>query len=461
LSFGQHFMKIPKINLKSLFKNKKKFVVLAMMLIIVGFGVFKLIGNKEAKPQYQTATAEKGMLVISISGSGTISSGNSTKITTKASGTIKNVYVQNGDIVTKGQKIADLNLDDYALSRQSTAYVAYLDAVEAVKTAEKSKTDADIAMWTARQAIFDSQKEQEDMRNGEANPDTGEDYTESERAVVDKAIEQAHQAFTVAELKYKNADADITNARIKVTAAWQDYQEVSANIVAPTGGTISSLTLAPGTVIESTTSTNANSTSNASSNATVTAQQIGVIYNTDGQFKATLNLTESDIVSVKAGQKATLTLDAFPDKTFTGQVLAVDATGSVSSGVTSYPVTILLDQTNENIFPNMAVDATIITETIDNVVLVPTAAVVMANGESIVRILNDDQMNTVSVTTAGSNDSQTAISSGLEDGQTIVTSITSTTNTNANTSSTTSVFGTGFGSGGGNRMIMGSPPGGR
>jgi len=299
------------------------------------------------------------------------------------------------------------------------------------------------------------------MRNGEANPDTGEDYTESERAVVDKAIEQAHQAFTVAELKYKNADADITNARIKVTAAWQDYQEVSANIVAPTGGTISSLTLAPGTVIESTTSTNANSTSNASSNATVTAQQIGVIYNTDGQFKATLNLTESDIVSVKAGQKATLTLDAFPDKTFTGQVLAVDATGSVSSGVTSYPVTILLDQTNENIFPNMAVDATIITETIDNVVLVPTAAVVMANGESIVRILNDDQMNTVSVTTAGSNDSQTAISSGLEDGQTIVTSITSTTNTNANTSSTTSVFGTGFGSGGGNRMIMGSPPGGR
>lgn len=451
-------MKIPVLNLKSMFNSKKKIALLVAVFLILGFGAFKLLVKKEAKPQYQTATAEKGMLVISISGSGTISSGNSTKITTKASGTVNNVYVKNGDTVNKGQKIADLALDDYALSRQSTAYVAYLDAVEAVKTAEKGKTDADIAMWTARQAIFDSQEEQEDMRNGEDNPDTHEDYTESERAVVDKAIEQAHQAFTVAELKYKNADADISNARIKVTAAWQDYQEVSATIVAPADGEISSLTLAPGTVIESSTSTSANNTSNASSNATVTAQQIGVIYNIGGQFKASLNLTESDIVSVKAGQKATLTLDAFPDKTFTGQVLAVDATGTVASGVTSYPVTILLDQTSENIFPNMAVDATIITNTVDNILLVPSTAIQTTNGSSTVRVLNDDQVSVITVETAGSNDSQTAISTGLNEGDTVITGTVNSIITNTNNQSPSSVFGTSFGGGGGNRVIMGGPP---
>ena len=447
-------MKLPQINLKNLINSKKKIALLIIIIAVLGFGGWKLFAKKEQAPSYQTAIAEKGMLVTSISGSGSISSGNSTKITTKASGTVKTVYVKNGDTVTKDDKIAELTLDDYALARQSNAYIAYLDAVEAVKTAQKAKTDADIAMWTARQAIFDTQEEQEDKNNGDPNPDTHEDYTDSEKVVVDKAVDQAHEAFTIAELKYKNADAEISNSKIKVTAAWQDYQEVSATITAPADGVVSSLTLSPEMVIESTTSTSSTSTSNASSNATVTAQQIGVIYNLDAQFQATLNLTESDIVKVKAGQKATLTLDAFEDKTFTGQVLAVDATGSVSSGVTSYPVTILLDKTTENIYPNMAVEATIIVDTIDDVILVPSTAIQTANGTTTVRILKDGQPTSATVTVAGNNDSQTAISSGLNDGDTIVTGV---SNTSAGTSTTksqttTSVFG-------GSSMQFGGGPG--
>jgi len=454
-------MKNTDYTFKHFLKNKKIVALLLILVVGIGFGIFKLTNKKEEVPQYKTATSEKGMLVVSLSGSGTILSGNSTKITTKASGIVNTVYVKNGDTVTKGQKIAELKLDDYAQARQSAAYVAYLDAQEAVKTAIREKSDADIAMWNAKQSIFNAEDEQTNMRNGDNNPKTKEAYTESERAIVDKTVEQTHLAFSEVEQKYKNADAQINYAKIKVVAAWQDYQEVSSVIVAPADGIISSFTLAPTTVIESTTSTNTNSTSNASSNATITTQQIGVIYNSNSQFKASLNLTESDIVSVKTGQKATITLDAFPEKTFTGSVLAVDAVGLVSSGVTSYPVTILLDQTSENIYPNMAVEATIITDTIDNVILVPTSAVITTNGESSVRILQNDQMSHVPVTIAGKNDTQTAVSAGLEEGQTIVTSLTTSSNTATSKSSSTSVFGTGFGSGGGNRMIMGVPPGGR
>ena len=233
-------------------------------------------------------------------------------------------------------KIAELSLDDYALERQSSAYVSYLDALEAVKTAQKAKTDADIAMWQGRQAIFDAETERDNMINGDLNPATDKAYTDSERAVVEKTVIQKHQAFDSAQLAYNDADASIRDAQTKVSAAWQDYQEVASTIIAPANGVINSLTLTPGVVIESTTSTNSNNNSSATSAATVTSQTIGIVSIPDVQFQATLDLTESDITKVSVGQKATLTLDAFPDNNFTGTVFSIDTSGSVSSGVTSY-----------------------------------------------------------------------------------------------------------------------------
>jgi HlyD family secretion protein len=449
-------MKLLILSLITKFNSLSKIIKIVSILIlffIIGLFGFKSVRPKEESPQYQTAQAEKGTLVISISGSGTISSGNSTKITTKASGTVKSVYVKNGDYVNKGDKIAELELDDYAKERQSSAYVAYLNAVKAVKTAQKSKTDADIAMWEARQAIMDAEQEQIDKNNGKPNPVTKEDYTDSQRTVVDKTVDQAHQAFNIAELQYKNADAEIINAQIKITAAWQDYQEASAIITAPSDGVINSLTLAPQVVIESTTVTNSNSSSSSSSNATVTSQKIGIINNPSTQFQATVNLTESDITKVATGQKTTLTLDAFPDKTFTGKVLAVDSAGTVNSGVTTYPVTVIFDPIEEAIYPNMAVEAQIITQIIDDVILVPSEALQTLNEQSVIGILKDGQVNQIQVETKGTNDTHTAISSGINEGDIVVTNTINRSSTTTNQGqSSGSVFG-GMGNSRGAMMI--------
>ena len=140
-------------------------------------------------------------------------------------------------------------MDDYGQERQTSAWKSYLDAKEAVTTVEKNKSEADIAMWQAQQAIIDAEDAIEYKNNNSINPATNEEYTEAEKAIIDKTLEKAKLAFTEAETKYKNADSEISAARAQVTAAWRDYQKNAATIVAPEAGVVSNLNLAAGMVV--------------------------------------------------------------------------------------------------------------------------------------------------------------------------------------------------------------------
>ncbi len=411
------------IFLKNLFKKisfKKRILIAVIGVGILGFGGYRFFSaSKKQKIQYQTAQAEKGTLINSISGSGSITSGNNTSINTKVSGVVKKVFVTNGDKIIKGQKIAEITLDDYAQERQTAAWVNYLDATVAVKDAIKNKVTADIQMWKDREAVLTAQ---EDGKNNKGD-------TEGEKMIVDKTLDESRKAFTVSESKYLNSDADISYAYAKVTASLRDYQENSANIIAPSSGTISDLMLAPGVILS------ANSTTSNTSGATiVSSQTIGKISNPNGQLTATISLTEIDIISVKANQKVTLTLDAYPDKTFTGKILAVNTNGSVSSGVTSYPVTILFDPVSIDIYPNMSVNAQIITNFITDVILVPSTAISTDNNQSTVQRMKDGKIETVTVEVGGSNDSQTVIVSGINEGDEVVAATIESTTSESTTS---------------------------
>jgi multidrug efflux pump subunit AcrA (membrane-fusion protein) len=425
-------------------------ILLATMILI--FGAWQVFGkSNQAEVTYQTALATKGTLISSIAGSGTITSGNYTNVTTKTSGVVTKVYVTNGDIVQKGDKLAEVELDEYAQERQTEAWVAYLEAKEAYLSAVSAKSEADIAMWQAQQAVVDAQDSLDDLNDGGDNPDTGEEYTESEEAIIPKTLDQKREAFAVAEARYLNADADIANAQANVAAALRDYQENSATIVAPVDGEITDLALAEGIIVA------ASSTTSQTSGATiVSAQTVGKVNDAAGQLIATVNLTEIDIINVEANQKVTLTLDAYEDKTFTGKVMAVNTSGSVSSGVTSYPVTILLDPVSVEIYPNMAVSVEIITNITPDTILVPATAVQTSGEQNVVQVMKDGEVTSVEVEVGEANDSQIVIISGIEAGEEVVTS-TLTMSTDDESDDETSPF---SGQSSGRGMMGGTPPGG-
>ncbi len=411
-----------------------------IIILILGIGYYSYTNyfvSSTTAPTYQTATAEKGTLITSITASGTISSANNVSITSNATGVINTVYVKNGDTVVQGQKIAEITLDQDSTQKQASAYSSYLSAVNQQSSARRAKLSADASMWSTQQQVLSSQIAVDNKNDGGKN-EKNEDYSQLEKENIDTSLIQAKKSFTAAEKAYLEADAAIVAANASVSSSWLAYQQVSNTIIAPTSGTVSNLSITQGTVISSS-STDSSQTS---------TQKVGTVTLSSGKLQASVSLSEIDVTKVKAGQKVTMTMDAFPTKTFTGTVSSVDTNGSVSSGVTTYPAIIMFDLNDENIYPNMAISATIITSTKSNVVLVPSSAITTLDGVSTLQVMENGSAVTKTVEIGSANDTQTEVVSGLNEGENVITSSGSSAATTATQNGTTP-FGNTFGGRGG------------
>ena len=170
---------------------------------------------------------------------------------------------------------------------------------------------------------------------------------------------------------------------------------------------------------------------------------------------AEIPFNEVDIAQIEAGQKATLTFDAISDLTISGEVVEVDSVGTVSSGVVSYDVKINFDTQDERIKPGMSVTASVIIDTAQDVLVVPTSAVKTKNNVSYVEIFSEalaepklgeqgaasSVLSQQKVVEIGlSDDTSTEIISGLQEGDIVVTKTINSSSSNSNSSSTPSIL---------------------
>lgn len=388
------FTKIKSVPSWFLAQSLVKKILVILIILAIGWLTLGRIFVKKPAAQYETAKAEKGTLVVSVEESGTVVAANRVAITTQASGTINNVYVQNGDTVTQGEKIADLTLDSDGLARQASAYSSLLSAQNNYNAQRDKLNSLQASLFKANQAFVNDK--------GVEDPDTDDPTYIQERA-----------NWLQSEADYKNQQGVIAQASAALNSANLAYNAISSTITAPTNGEIIDITIAPGVVI---------SNSQSSSSNTTSSQTVASIKH-EGTPIISVDLSEIDAAKVRTGQKATITFDALPDKTFTGKVLGVNTSGSVTSGVTTYPATIALDTPNDSILPNMSATADIILSVKDDVLLVPTGAVQTQNGQSFVRTMKNGKIQNVNVEIGDSSDTETEIKSGLSEGEEIITSV--------------------------------------
>jgi HlyD family secretion protein len=160
------------------------------------------------------------------------------------------------------------------------------------------------------------------------------------------------------------------------------------------------------------------------------------------QQMAEITLNEVDVAKVKVGQKATMTFDAIEDLTISGKVAEVDTIGAASQGVVSYGVKISFDTQDDRIKPGMSVNASIITDVRTDVLTVPNSAVKTQNNTSYVEVLDEKATTQVTgtqnvtsvsaptrqtVTVGISDDNVTEITSGLTEGDKVITKTTTVT----------------------------------
>lgn len=404
------------------FKALKPAFKLVVLLLAIGLGWFaysKIKGSAASKTDYQTATVSKGTIVVSVSASGSVSAAQAADVTTNASGVVSKVYVKNGDKVKTGQAIAYLDLDQIAKQK-------YVSAVSSYQSAKNSFDSAQANLYTKQSSEF------------AANQKFINDAVARDLTTDDPTYIQENADWLAAEASYKIQEAAIKQAQNSLSSAALSLQQASPTIYSPISGTVTGLSLQQGTVIAE------GSTGKVASVVTGANPTVSV------------NLTQIDAPSITVGDKATITLDAFSDKTFTGKVISIDTVGETSSGVTSYPVVIKLDSPNDQIYANMSATANIITNSKSDILTVPSGAIQTdSNGGSYVRVMKNGQIQNVTVQTGISNDTDTEIVSGLSEGDTVVTGEISTgspSNSRTNSTSPFSIFGGNRGGGGNVRI---------
>ena len=216
-------------------------------------------------------------------------------------------------------------------------------------------------------------------------------------------------------------DNQIASARLSIEAAELSLQNARDSlddytITSPISGTVIEMNYKVGDNVDPT------------SSAAASAGYLAVVYNMSA-LEFQMNIDELDINKVRVGQEVEITADALDGKTFTGRVDKVNINGTTAGGVTTYPVTIMVDDPEE-LLPGMNVSAKIIVEQAGNVLCVPVDAVKRGNTVTVADAgaLSEDGLTVVDPTktrqvevTLGRNDSAyIEVTSGLAEGDVVL-----------------------------------------
>ncbi len=141
------------------------------------------------------------------------------------------------------------------------------------------------------------------------------------------------------------------------------------------------------------------------------------------KMTVSISVDETDILSLEAGQEATVNVDALGDDAVAGTVTEIDTSSATSSGgVTVYTVTVTFDKV-DGMLSGMTADVSIVIEGVDDALLIPSDALTQTSSTSYVYTTYDEETGElggmVEVTTGLNNGSYVEITEGLDEGDTV------------------------------------------
>jgi len=408
------------------FKNRKRKITTAITVIVVIFFVWWIFGGQKKQPQYQIATVTKGTVISTVNESGNVASSSQAGVGSPTTGIVTDIYVKDGDTVTQGQNL--FKVKSIATAQEiASAYSAYESTVTAADAATQGKITNQSRLEQDRAAVISAGSAVTTMQNNinvsYPNPATKLPYTQNDIDAINSALTSARETFSSDEQKYLESDQAITSVKAAENSAWLAYQATQDSVVtAPIDGTVANILLRTGDQV---TASGGNLSSNQSSSSTTSSNNAILYIGHYTRPYIKVLASEVDITSIKAGEKATITLSAFPNKTFVGTVDQVDTAGTISSGVVTYNVFVTFVAPPADIKPGMSSNVTIQTARKDDVLIIPSSAIQTNNGQSTVRILRSGRITSIPVETGITSDSTSEITSGVSEGDTLVTGVSS------------------------------------
>ncbi len=151
----------------------------------------------------------------------------------------------------------------------------------------------------------------------------------------------------------------------------------------------------------------------------------------DVNYQIETDVPEVDIAKIKIGNTANATLDAYGDEVkFTAKVISVEPAETIVEGIPTYKVKLQFDEQDERIKSGMTANIDILTDKKENIIIIPQRAIIVKDGEKIVRVAVDNpeekvtDINEVVVETGlRGSDGRIEITKGINEGDKVVTFI--------------------------------------
>ncbi|MEP6905212.1 MAG: efflux RND transporter periplasmic adaptor subunit [Gemmatimonadales bacterium] len=290
------------------------------LLALAGLAAVACSKTKDPALTIPLQLVSRQTIVVTAEATGVVEPINVIEVKAKSSGQIVAMPVETGSLVKAGDLLVQLDTRDTRNSYQQAK--ADLDAANVnLRVSKQAKDRAD--------QLF------------------------KERIITAVENEQA-------QVGYANAQATVLRGRAALDIRLQGLQE--ATVRAPVVGTVIEKPVALGQVIQS-------GTGSVGGGTTI----LKMADLTKVRVRALVN--ETDIGQVRPGLVATVTVDAFPDRPFTGTVEKIEPQATIQQSVTMFPVLISIDNQARLLMPGMNGQVSIEVQRRDNVLAIPNDAI--------------------------------------------------------------------------------------
>ncbi len=270
-------------------------------------------------PLYQTVAISRRDIVVSASAAGSIEPVTTVEVKSKASGEIIEVAVETGDVVRTGQRLVRVD----------------------PRTPRNALTQAEADLVVAQAQLTNAQSQ----------------FRRAEELFRTRSVTE--EEYDAARLQVANANASLVRAQRSLEDARIAFEDT--DVRAPINGVIIQRSVEVGTVISS-------ATSNVSGGTTLLQMA-----NLDTvQIRSLVD--ETDIGKIQPGMDVTITVDAYPNRPFEGQVLKIEPMAETAQNVTMFPVLVRIANDGDLLKPGMNAEVEVHVGEERNVLAVPNAA---------------------------------------------------------------------------------------
>jgi HlyD family secretion protein len=324
--------------------KKWKITGLIVLVVLVAAGIWYFIKRRDEKPvALDTENPQYGYIAMSVTATGTVQPVDTVSVGTQVSGTIKYVYADFNSRVKKGQLIAEL--DKSLLNAQVNQYQANLQVAKSQLVYQQSTFDRQNLLYQAG------------------------------------AISKAD--YESALYQYNTAKASVQSVQAQLDAAERNLSY--ADIYSPVDGVVMTRNVNIGQTVA----------------ASFNTPTLFIIAKDISKMQVQAAVDEADIGNVRAGQRATFTVDAFPEREFSGVVEEIRLQPTISANVVTYTTIIRAPNDDLKLKPGMTANIVIYTREEDHALLISARALKFKPDASLARQYRIMALNTDSAS-AGS-----------------------------------------------------------